>query len=1080
MITTPNIDARLRGWRRQGLGALWVEGGASLAFWAAAALLAVAALDRLIGLPLDVRWGVFAAGAAGLALGAGVWFVRPLRLLEAGRILEAACRRWPAARGLLRSAWELARAPLHPATSTALAARHFEAAERAAAALPEDALFTVRLDPLLKRRLAGVACLWAVGLPFLGGSQALLRVVAPWLERPLEADLEITPGDARTAWAAPAEVTARWRAGLPRAPLGLELRSEGGGRWTLSAWDREDGLSGTWRSEGLTSLIEYRFVSRDRRSRSFRLTPVPLPRFVKLSARIRRPGGDAEEISLEGAAEIASLRDSWVSIRGEPERDIESAWLEVSSLGGPVPMTRGPERLWEGSFPLQQDGILRVLAVAEGRREPEPPAFQLRALDDKPPEAIILSPAFAVETSRKERLTIAYEARDDFGLSALGLVYKVNGGPEGVMPLGGFKAGAASHLGEFSWDLSRFPDGAKVEFRLRAADNARPEPQSTLSAPGLVVLYDFEAAHAAVERQWLGAEAALAALADEEHGLREALAAPKASEAADALAAQERALSQSWERVSKGMSGFADAMESDPYANPGMTESARALAEAVEGMRTGDLEAARRAQKAGDLPEAGKRHSELEAKVRRAGELLAGGREMQAMQDFWADAHRMDQAGQEIAGALEKIAKGGPPTAEERRVLEEALANLRAQMEQTAKALASLPQPSPGSPADARRKVYTVPLGAARETMDALSAAMARGDFAEAARLAKELSRKLEAVRQAVSRAAEDLAESADQSPAKRLAELEAAWKEAAAAQENALESVAALEESRVAERTRTQESLLERLTIEQREAVREGERLGRWLPPGPMPDMRAALTEFEGRKVREAPARIASAAERLAAQAKALSPEGAEPPQPAKDMAALAEVERSILKRLQEGGRATPMTEEQLSQSFAAGAVQGKASRKTGELDPMMSGLERDYGMSLGQAGAELEAARGEQAGAQRALNARDTQGARASQERALEHLRRGQEAAGKQREQAQSVQRSSTQPFGQRRGTARPFGGHGGKTGADTGFVPLPRIEEYQPPRVIRGEVEKSLREKRPPAFDKAVDEYLKRLSQ
>ncbi|MBI3298786.1 MAG: hypothetical protein HYZ75_11515 [Elusimicrobia bacterium] len=1082
---TPFIDARLRRWRLQRLRALWAEGAARLALWAGAVVLAAVAADRAAGLPRELRWALFAAGAAGLAAGAAAWLARPLRHLEAGRLLEAACERWPEARGLLRSAWELARSPLQPFTSSELAARHLEAAERAAADLPREPLFTARLAPALKRRLAGVACLWAAGLPLLGGPRALTRVVAPWLERPLEADLVVAPGDARVPWASQTEVSARWAGGGSRAPLGLELRSEGG-RWTAAAWDREEPAGGAWRSESLTAPLDYRLVSRDRRSRAFRLTPVPAPRFSRLSARVRRPGGALEEVSLEGASEIASLRGSWVSVRGEPERPLDAGWLEVSSLGGPVPMRKVGGAAWEGSFPLQQDGTLIVVAEAEGRREPEPPVFQLRALEDRPPEAVILSPAFAVETSRRERLLVAYEARDDFGLSGLALLYRVDGGPERALLLDGFKAGASSHLGELSWDLSGFPDGAKVEFRLRAVDNARPEPQATLSSPGLVVLSDFEAAHAAVEQRMLGAEASLKGLAESERAMRQSLEAaealPEAARAArqEALEVQEQLLSGEWARAEKGMSEFADAMEKDPYANPGMTESARAMAEDLKAMRAHDLEAARKAQKAGELADAAKRHGELESKVRRASELMAGGREMQAMQDFWADAHRMDQAGVELAGALEKLAKGGPPSPADKRKLDEALANLQRQMEATAKAIAALPKPPAGSPSDARRKTYTVPMGAAAQSMDALSAALARGDYAEAARQARELSRRLEAVRQAISQAAEDLAESADQSPSKRLGELEAAWKEAAAAQERALESVAAVEESRVAERTKAQEALLDRLTAEQRAAVKEGERLGRWLPPGPMPDMRAALGELEARKIREAPARLGNAVERLAAQARALSPEGAEPPQAAKDLAALAEVERSILKRLQEGARGRPMSEEQLSKSFSAEAVQKQASRKTGELGSQVEGLERDYGMSLGEAGAELEGAKAEQAAAERALAGKDTGSARGAQERALEHLRRGAESAAKEREQAQSIERSSSRPFGRRRATARPFNGKGGRTGSDTGFVPLPRVSEYQPPKLIRGEVEKSLREKRPPAFDKTVDEYLKRLSQ
>ncbi|MBI2363165.1 MAG: hypothetical protein HYV15_07265 [Elusimicrobia bacterium] len=556
---------------------------------------------------------------------------------------------------------------------------------------------------------------------------------------------------------------------------------------------------------------------------------------------------------------------------------------------------------------------------------------------------------------------------------------------------------------------------------------------------------------------------------------------PEAERAALAgdLARREEALARDWGRAVKGVEQFSKAMEQDPYANPGAAEGARALSEALEAMRQGELSGARRSQKAGDLAGAERAHAELEKKVRRAGELLAGGREVQAMQDLWSEAERMERSGKDLAVALDKVSKGGRPSPEDAKKLEEALAELQKRMDELAKVVEGLPKAAADSPTERRRKVYTVPLGAAQETMDALSAAMARGDYAEAARLAAELSRRLGEVSRAVSKAARDFAESEDQSPARRLAELESAWKEAAAAQEGALESVAAVEESRLAARTKAQERLRGQLITEQREAVKEGERLGRWLPPGPMPDMRSVLAELEGRRVREAPERLERAASRLEAQAKALTPEGTEPTEAARGLSALAAKERDILRRLKEAESDAPMTEDQLSQAMAAGAVQRQASRKAAGLSPLVEGLTQDYGLDLKEAAESLRSARSEQEGAEGALSRKATAEARAAQERALEHLRRGAESAQKSRERAQSAQSGAGRPFGQPRGTARPMG-RGGETGADKSFVPLPGVEEYQPPRVIRGEVEKSLHEKRPPAFDKAVDEYLRRLSQ
>ncbi|TBR19402.1 DUF4175 family protein [bacterium] len=1081
---TPSIDGRLRAWRRQRLAALWAPGFARLAAAAAAGVLAAAVLDRLFGLPLALRVGAFWAGAAALAGAAGLWLGRPLKELEAGRVLDAAAERWPECRGLLRSAWELARQEPPPGTSGALAERHIAAAETAARALPEDRLFAPRVPSALKGRLAGLACLWAAGLPLVGGPAGVARVLTPWREVPLESDLDVAPGDARVLWASRAELAAHWKAGAVGGALTLETRGADGD-WDAVSWERAEGGGGSFKTGPLTEPLDYRILSRGRRSRAFRVTPVPAPRFTGLTARIQRPGGEPREVALDGVSELAALRGSWVAVRGVPDRPLERAWLEAAGLGGPAPMRPVDGGAWEAGFPLRQDGVLKVVAEAGGTREADPPSWQLRALEDRPPEASLLSPAFPVETSRRERLPVTYEVRDDHALSGAFLVYRADGGPERSLPLPGLRPGASSHLGEHAWDLSGFPDGAKVEFRVRAVDDARPERQSALSAPGYVVLTDFDAAHAEMERKWLGAEGRLAVLALAEKRMRESLAEAAALPAAErearagALAEQDRALSAEWEKSAAGLNELAAAMENDPYANPGMAESSRALSSAVEQLRREDLPAARQAHKAGDLPKAAERHGELADKVKRAGELLSGGREMQAMQDLWGDAQKMESAGSDLAGALSEAAKRGKPTPEEKKRLEAAMQALREQMDAMAKLIAGLPKPAEQSPAERRRKVYTVPLNDAAGTMDALEAAMARGDYAEAARLAEELTQKLRAVQGAVGKAARDMAESADQSPAKRLGELEQAWKEAAARQEAALESVAAVDEARLADKTKAQQDLLERLAAEQRKAVAEGERLGRWLPPGPLPDMRASLAELEARRIKEAPERMTRAAERLEAQARALTPKDGEPTQPAKDLAALAQTQRDAAQALKDGARDAPMSEERLGATMAAGAVQRRASGKAGELEPMVEGLEHDYGLDLNKASSELSEARKAQGEAEEALGRRDTRGARGAQERALEHLKRGAEEAGKGRERAQANAQRSSQPFGQKRGTSRPLG-KGGRTGSDTGFVPMPGVQEYQPPRVIRGEVEKSLLERRPPAFDKAVDDYLKRLSQ
>ena len=54
------------------------------------------------------------------------------------------------------------------------------------------------------------------------------------------------------------------------------------------------------------------------------------------------------------------------------------------------------------------------------------------------------------------------------------------------------------------------------------------------------------------------------------------------------------------------------------------------------------------------------------------------------------------------------------------------------------------------------------------------------------------------------------------------------------------------------------------------------------------------------------------------------------------------------------------------------------------------------------------------------------------------------------------------------------------GGSLGARVESVPLPKVKDYLPPKELREELERSLREKRPASYDEVIKEYFKRISQ
>jgi len=1076
------LSRLLSRWRLQRLSSLWLEGATLLLPPLAAYVLAAFALDRWLTLPQAARWTLFAGGAAGILAGGAVCFLRPLRLLSSSRLLRDAGARYPQASAYLHSAWELSRSGVPAHVSSDLVREHLARTERIVGALPAESAFPWSPGRRAVRRLVVVAALWAASTPWLhGGAASMGRVLAPWRDVSLDREVAVEPGDRKVLWAQPVEIRVRWRSARPDASLTLWARSPDSDFGRVP-WDGE-GVDGSgFRVAALTSVMEYRVGHKDLRTRVYRLTPLAVAHLTDVTVKVRLPGREpgAREERLEARGEIAALRGSWVTLRGKPDRPIGSARLLVSSLGSSVDMKPLPSGEWEGGFPLDEDGTLRFdLTSAEGVRDPDPAAVPLRVLEDRPPTVELLSPAFELEVSPKEKLPLTFSAGDDYGLGQVSLVVRLDGAERETV-LRRFKDHPLEHLGEEAWDLSALPSGRTVEFWLKAVDDRRPSPQSGVSSKGVLRLVDFETAHAGVERRWLGAEQALSRLAAQERDMGKLLAeASTATVHPNLLRTVREAdgrLAQEWDRTVEGMEELASSMRDDPYANPGMGEMTEALAQILKGLRASELAEARADVRQGDWPSAREGHARLEQRLRKAAELLASGRELQTMQDLWTEAHRLDQAGGELAEGLERMAQGKPPSPEERRKLDEALQRLHKQMEALGRSISALPKADPGSLRDQNRKVVEVPLAAAQRTMDALQAALARGDYAAAARIAQALSEQLSRVRQGLAQAAGAQAAEQDQATA-RLQEALALWKEVVGQQTQGLEMTAGIEDSRVKERLEAQQELLRRLAVEQEGVARDAASMGSIVPGEVRSAMGQVLKEFRAGRVQEAPGTLEAIGQRLAAELLHYPPLKDGLPPPGKALAGLAEREEAIGRRLAGGAAEPAVSESQLSDMFAAGAMQRQVSKKTAGLQQLLESMARDSVDLPSDAIPSVQGAQSEQEAAEKALGARDSGGAKAHQEKALEYLDRGRQSCQSALRQQQSIQQSSALPFSKPRGFVRPMG-HG-QTGADTGFVPLPGVEDYQPPREIRREVEKSLRERRPKEFDEAVNEYLKRMS-
>lgn len=177
-------------------------------------------------------------------------------------------------------------------------------------------------------------------------------------------------------------------------------------------------------------------------------------------------------LTIEGSTgDLHALRGTHVQIDMRSLRTVRQARLLMGERGeeGVVAAEVNRGKL-TASLDLSDSGVYRVwLQPFLGRPLREDRAHQIVVDNDQPPEVDLVGPADRLELPTPRSVELAYHARDDFGLSEVALVYRVN-------------------------------DGSEQRILLKSAQGAREvrgtawfEPAGTMLTPGARVAYHIEA-----------------------------------------------------------------------------------------------------------------------------------------------------------------------------------------------------------------------------------------------------------------------------------------------------------------------------------------------------------------------------------------------------------------------------------------------------------------------------------------------------------------------------------------------------------------------------------------------------------
>ena len=288
-------------------------------------------------------------------------------------------------------------------------------------------------------------------------------------------------------------------------------------------------------------------------------------------------------------------------------------------------------------------------------------------------------------------------------------------------------------------------------------------------------------------------------------------------------------------------------------------------------------------------------------------------------------------------------------------------------------------------------------------------------------------------------------------------------------AQTGAVEAARALESSREADVLSRQKALLSDLAREQETILSSAAaRPGLW-PEGARRAATEVARQFRAGAVTDASARLRSVSTLLDLTA------GSRPA----DAAALrsfAAAEVALAERLAAGVSA-PAPDPEAARRAAR--VQGRARARAEKLRGEIGRAAREMGFLSGRLASRVDEAVSEQGQGERALLSGDGPEGLKRAESALAILQEaGEQASSAASGAGQGAGLGAGEPgMSFMKGSVRAASR--GATGSGLGRVRLPSADEYRPPRELREELERSLREPRPAAHGPEIKEYFKRLA-
>ena len=210
---------------------------------------------------------------------------------------------------------------------------------------------------------------------------------------------------------------------------------------SASQWEQADMRPASGSSDyqfliaGVPESLEYYVEAGGIRSQHYNLKVVDLPSVKRIRVTYHFPSWSGMKDAVEDpGGDLRAVEGTDAEVAIETDRPLANGALLLDD-GSKIALRSGPQSMLVASVPITKDGLYHIAAVENGEDVRLTEDYFIEAQKDQPPEIKITRPGRDFKATPIEEVSVAVEAKDDFGLKEVTLHYAVNGGAEKTVSL---------------------------------------------------------------------------------------------------------------------------------------------------------------------------------------------------------------------------------------------------------------------------------------------------------------------------------------------------------------------------------------------------------------------------------------------------------------------------------------------------------------------------------------------------------------------------------------------------------------------------------------------------------------------